>query len=215
MTPEHRRLREQLGALALGQLKASEARPLETHLEGCETCRADYAEIAPLAGMLAGVDLDRMDDEPVPPSDLGDRMIARVATERRGRRRARLVRGGALAAAAAAALVVLVVVLTPPPGPLQEPVAFQSQDRAVSADANLIAHTWGTEFKLVGSGFDEGRTYVVTFRRADGSAVAAGTFIGVGDKAVTCDLNAALLRENAVGVTVSTRGGDTVLQAEL
>ena len=215
MTPEHRRVREQLGALALGQVPATEARALEAHLEGCEACRGDYAEIAPLAGLLAGVEANRLSDEPAPPGDLGDRMIARVATERRSRRRARFLRAGAVAAAAAAAAVILVVTLAPPSAPPQEPVAFSTQDPAVEADVNLVAHTWGTEFKLVGSGFDDGRTHVVTFRRGDGTTVAAGTFIGVGDKTVTCDLNAALLREDAVAVTVSTRGGRTVLQAEL
>lgn len=81
-------------------------------------------------------------------------------------------------------------------------------------DANLVAHTWGTEIELVARGLAPGRTYTVTFIRSDGSRVPAGTFLGVADRPVLCDLNAALLRKDATSVVV-TSGSAVVLRADL
>jgi anti-sigma factor RsiW len=55
---EHRTLREQLGAYALGQLDADARVAVRAHLDGCPACRAELAEIAPLADLLRRVDPD-------------------------------------------------------------------------------------------------------------------------------------------------------------
>lgn len=54
---EHNRLRELLGAYALGGLPDDAAAGVRAHLDGCPTCRAELAEIAPLADELRTVDL--------------------------------------------------------------------------------------------------------------------------------------------------------------
>ena len=43
----------------------------------------------------------------------------------------------------------------------------------------------------------------------------SGAFIGTGDEAIECRMNAALLREEATGLEVRTTGGDLVLDADL
>ena len=78
---EHRRLRELLGAYALGALPGQEAAGVRAHLDGCTACRAELAEIAPLAEALRGVDPDALSELPAPPADLGQRIRQRVAEE--------------------------------------------------------------------------------------------------------------------------------------
>lgn len=82
-TPQdHRRLRELLGAYALGGLPEDAAAALGAHLDGCAGCRAELAEIAPLADVLRHVDADTLSELPAPPPDLGDRIRRRVGEER-------------------------------------------------------------------------------------------------------------------------------------
>jgi hypothetical protein len=70
---------------------------LERHLAGCSRCRELHH-----AARLLGVGL-RARSRPVPPADLADRIVARLAVDRRRRYQRRL-----LFAAAAAAVVILV-----------------------------------------------------------------------------------------------------------
>ena len=47
--------REDLGAYLLGTLVPADAEQMRAHLEWCQACRAEYAELAPVAGLLAKV----------------------------------------------------------------------------------------------------------------------------------------------------------------
>lgn len=79
---EHRELRELLGAYALDDLPEEMRARLRAHLDGCPACRAELAEIAPLAEALRLVDPDALSAVPVPPPDLADRIVERVVEER-------------------------------------------------------------------------------------------------------------------------------------
>lgn len=127
-----------------------------------------------------------------------------------------------IAAAAAAVLLVAVgaigtFALTPLlTGPPLEPVAFSEAPPGVEAEANLVAHTWGTETKLAASGLEEGQNYQVTLLSEDGNPVPSGAFIGTGDELIECNLNAALLRENATALVIrAAADGELVLRADL
>ena len=117
---EHRRLRELLGAYALGHLDEVEADRLRSHLDGCPSCRAELGEIAPLAGLLDGIDAAHFDLPALPPGDLGARIRSQVAGERelqesdelrlrRDRSRRRAAGRGALGAVAAAVVLAVLV----------------------------------------------------------------------------------------------------------
>ena len=81
-TPQdHRELREMLGAYALGDLDARQVPALRAHLDGCAACRAELAEIAPLAAELRTVDLAALSETAQPPGDLGERIRLRVVQE--------------------------------------------------------------------------------------------------------------------------------------
>jgi anti-sigma factor RsiW len=55
MTEETHQWREELGAYLMGALDPDEAERMRLHLEECAACRAEYAELAPVAGLLAKV----------------------------------------------------------------------------------------------------------------------------------------------------------------
>ena len=74
-------MREQLGWYALGHGTPQERAAVRAHLDGCAACRAELAELTPLTARLAGVDPDRLDEQPAPPAGLGDAVLARIAAE--------------------------------------------------------------------------------------------------------------------------------------
>ncbi len=161
-----------------------------------------------LLGMLG----DALAPEPAePPADRVAHLRAQASRPRRGRE---------LALAAAACVATLVAVVTfraitvPPPVPT-EPVTFSQIAPDVDAAGELIAHTWGTELQLVVTGLEQGAVYTVDVERADGTSAGAGTFIGVRDDPVRCNLNTAVLRPDAARFEVTSEDGNVVLAGNL
>ncbi|MBW3640976.1 MAG: anti-sigma factor [Actinobacteria bacterium] len=243
---EHRRLRELLGSYALSALPPDVAPALVAHLDGCATCRAELAEIAPLADDLRGVDPDRLSDLATPPAGLGvqirtavaeerslvDARAARLArrTARAGQRRAFLaVAGGVVVLAAGIGLGAAV---NRDPRPVL-PVALPSSSPSATVPiesltlegtspsspqvqtAGLIPHTWGVEVRMVGTGFAAGETFRAAFRSRDGRLLPAGEFLGTGEKTLTCNMQAALLRPDTVNFVIMDASGAPVLTTDL
>lgn len=242
--PEHRELRELLGAFVLGGLPEDARAAVRAHLDGCATCRAELAEIAPLSEDLRGVNPDALLDVPAPPADLGERIRARIteerelaqARERRDVRRVGAQRGARRLVAAAAAVAVVAAALgagtligrstaptttaLPTPSPSApipiELVAVRSLSEDVQTDeAAIIAHTWGVEARFEGTGFEQGRVYRAAFRSADGRLLPAGEFLGTGAKTLKCNMQSALLRSETTGFVVTDEDGQPVLVADL
>lgn len=236
---QHQRLRELLGSYTLGHLGGDDRAMVRAHLDGCATCRADLAEIEPLGDLLATVDPARFDLPALPPSSLGESIRARVADEREvvesdqvSRRRASArhraatrTAYGAVAAAVAVAVLVGGVVLgrttapeTVEPAPVPvEPVSLSVEEAAIEIESSgLIAHTWGVELLMTGSGFAEGEVFEASFRdSATGELVTAGAFLGTGAAPMVCNLQSALLRAETSEVVVTDASGDVVLTAPL
>ncbi len=215
-------MRELLGGFALGQLDRDATVSVQAHVDGCPSCHAELAEIAPVAAALRDVDLARIETVAAPAPDLGDRIVSEIRRshrDRSGRASLRLAGSGLLAAAAVAAAFVVgarvglpgtTTVAAPPP---VEAIELRSNNPTVTADGGLVTHTWGTEIKLVAAGLDQGATYKVTFVDDAGEEVSAGTFLGTGSRAVTCSLNAALPRDTAARVVITDTAGAVVLDA--
>ena len=227
ISEDHRQTRMMLGAFALGDVTAAEAVAVRAHLDGCAECRAELAALTPLVDRLATVDVDRLDDVPVTPPELEDRVFARLERARseaggaRSSVRGRTIRRRALLAVAcvAAAAIGFAVAWTTKPGPAMGPreaVAVRSLDRDVrDLSADVVPHTWGMEIKLVGSGFDAGATYDVNVITASGRVEDAGEFIGVGDATMDCNLNSSVLRDDATGFEVVDEAGAVVATSSL
>lgn len=234
-TDDHRRRQQLLGAYVMGQLEGAEAAELERHLEGCADCQAEVADLRAVVDLLPAADPSLGTSESIrwnPSPDLEDRVVAAVLPERqnegrlhrsRNRRRFGLWERITISLAAAAALLVaaigLITVLTTPPGPPGlgevEPIAFSRAPKGVSTDAAVVAHTWGTEVDLKVEGLRAGEIYTVSIERNDGEQVSAGTFVAVEAKPVECQLNGAVLRQNARAVSVKNAAGEVVMRSEL
>ncbi len=244
MTPDesqaaqHRELRELLGAFLLGGLDRDERVSVQAHLDGCTACRAELTELADLVPALRAVDPARLGDPVVAPAaDLGARIVAAVTAERQLRdRRVRLVsrRRALTTTMGAAAAVALVLALgigvgrqsidapaaLPQPTATavipMEPISLRSDVPGVTVDkAVLIPHTWGIEVRFVGTGFLQGADYSAWVVDRTGGRTQAGTFVGVGPKTLTCNLQSALLRRDATEFLVVDTRGRVVLDATL
>lgn len=135
-----------LGALPPGQRLAYEA-----HLTGCPACAAAVRDLSGLPGLLARVP----EPEAPPGEDLPDLLpglLARIATERRGRRRANTVLAAAAASVALLAGLLMGGVFRPEPTPAGSPVALRPVAAAAGAgievQARLADRAWGTSIEL-------------------------------------------------------------------
>lgn len=178
-TESCREWRDALGALALGHLGADEQASLEAHLEGCPGCRAEAGLLAGVSRLLPLANPAHFGPAPVPPPELGKRIEAKIATERRADRRRRRVRlglafSGAAAAAAAAVLAIFVLTDDGGSGPEQH-VAFHSLPSGVKIGATLEPQAFGTEIHMYVKGIRSG-TLCQVYMRGPGGAVSAGTF---------------------------------------
>ena len=242
-TPEeHRQLRELLGAHAFGALPDDSAIRLRAHLDGCADCRAELAEIAPVAESLrdADVDVATLATFPAPPAELGESIRRQIGHERalsdararRQRRREQTRQRARWLAAAAAAVALLTgavgtgtvigratapdLAAVPAPAPIpveQVPVLTTAGVR--TGGAEVIAHSWGVEARFEGTGFTAGQVYRAAFRSTDGRLQPAGEFLGTGATTLKCNMQSALLRSDTADFVVTDRDGRTVLSAQL
>lgn len=212
----HRDLREQLGWYAIGRADETQRIQLEAHLDGCDQCRAELAELRGTVARLDLVDPDRINDFRSPPAGLGDEVIAHVlaagATPTPRRKVPAL-----LAAAAAVLLVGLGAgwLLKPDPAPLAgpptEPVTVQVDEPTLNASAKLVNHTWGVEIQLTATGFEAGEAYRVQIVSTTGQRTSAGEFVGTGTNQMRCNLNSSVLRPAAAGFEVLDDDGAVLL----
>jgi hypothetical protein len=218
-SPEvHHRYREQIGAFLLGKLDEGERKAMQAHLNSCPDCQAEVRELGPVVTALADAAPDWIDEDPQPPEELEELTLAPIFGEiHRARRRRGQYRWSALAAAAICVVAIGLAGFTwllEPAVALVEPVPF-SVAPGMEVEGNLIKHASGTEIRLVVSGLRDGQTYRVTLVGEDGERVYAGTFIGTGDKPLSCTFTAALLRKEADRLEVRTPGGELVFFAKL
>ncbi|MDQ4040021.1 MAG: zf-HC2 domain-containing protein [Actinomycetota bacterium] len=221
MAHSHRELRESLGAYVLGHLDPGEAEVVQAHLDTCAQCRADIAELGPVAAALSTARPRLAVDAGQVPAGLHARIDAAISAEAGRRRRTRALRsvGAVLVAASVIVLMVIGVVSLldrAPSTPTPEVVAVvvDSDLDSVDASAGLIAHTWGTEVKLQTTGLDAGAPYRAVVLGAGDQQFPAGTFTGTGADTINCNLQASVLREDARGFRILDARGQVVISSE-
>ena len=213
----HEELREALGTYALGQLDPVEHEQVREHLDGCDTCAADLAEIQPVATALRGVDAGTvLPAGMMPPPELDERIRRALPPVSSRDRRWPVVAGGALLAAAAAAAVVTAVVVrdtTPTPPVIAVPQLQVAP--GVTATAGLVDHTWGVEIKLQATGLRAGERFTVWVVADDGSRHGAGEILGVDDTRIVCDMSSSVLLDDAASFRVVDAAGGEVIAAAM
>lgn len=103
-----------------------------------------------------------------------------------------------------------------PPGTLGaiEQVDLAGAPPGIRIDAELVAHTWGTEAIIEAEGLETGRTYAVTVVGLDGQEFSAGAMLG-SEVEILCHLNAAVLREDVAAIVVTDADGETLARADV
>ncbi|MBB5955499.1 hypothetical protein FHS29_002080 [Saccharothrix tamanrassetensis] len=168
-----------LGAYLLGSSDPAERSAFERHLRGCAICRREMLRLAPLPGLLNQVRLEDLElpfDDPAPHPDLlplppsvPEPEPEPVAT----RRRRPLPAGvGVLAAVLVAVVAVVVMVLRPD----NQPVTWQAVDggTGVTAQADLVGKSWGTELWLTLRHIPPGRRCKLVVHDRNGKTEVGG-----------------------------------------
>lgn len=144
---EHERFREWAAAYVLGALDPDEIRRFEAHLEQCEQCRYEVADLAAIPAMLARIEAP---DRSVPPDAVRARAMERIEKERSSLVRSRR-RWQWLAAAAALFAVVAAVVFVGVELGGSEPAAATAlvvETDSVPAQVTVAERAWGTAIDL-------------------------------------------------------------------
>ncbi|WP_433264127.1 anti-sigma factor family protein [Actinosynnema sp. CS-041913] len=140
-----------LGAYLLGSLDPAERSAFERHLRGCAICRREMLRLAPLPGLLSQVRLEDLElpfEDPAPGPDLFPLPAPEPAPEPEpepvAKRRWPVLAGVGVLVAVVVAVAVLAF------RPDAAPVRWQASDggTGVSAQADLVAKSWGTELWL-------------------------------------------------------------------
>lgn len=93
----------------------------------------------------------------------------------------------------------------PPSGPPGTLGAYEQlmvdEESGINVEADLVAHTWGTEAVLDVTGLVIGATYQVVFIDENGVEYAAGEMLG-SSVPIHCRLNAAVMRDQTVRMEI-------------
>lgn len=147
-------------AYVLGALSSSDRREYETHLEGCERCRAAVAEVSgipPLLAMLDTDDVRALDDQPDPPPLRPEVLESALDKVRWRRRRSRWLTTAAVGVAAALLVVGVVIAIRPetvglhsgtPQTTAQQMDMTKVAPTPFSASISLSGYSWGTRIDM-------------------------------------------------------------------
>jgi hypothetical protein len=166
-----------LGAYVLGGLTEADRRAFENHLSGCPKCRAELAELMPVAALLGRVAaVPSGSDATVEPA-----LETLLSTVRARRRRTRITRWVATAAAvcllAGAAAVVLDHRRTPSVTTAGPALAMTAgQGLTTTAQVSITHKAWGTAISLHAADLPTTGTFTLQAIADDGTAEPAATW---------------------------------------
>ncbi|WP_413320670.1 hypothetical protein AA0Z99_06725 [Agrococcus sp. 1P02AA] len=188
--------------------------------EGVAATEAPRASLEPDAPAAAGAPEAAGAPAAVPASaQLGVRAPRSAKRGRRGRAWVPLLAAACLAVGIGVGAV-LPPLLAPtpsgPPGTLGAIEAVEVRDDLQDGvvEAEIVAHTWGTEAILDAEGLDVGATYDVVLIGTDGTEFSAGAMLG-SEVRIHCRVNAAVLREDVVRLEIRGEDAGVVAVADL
>jgi hypothetical protein len=171
-------LRDELGVYAVGALRGGERAAVDRHLETCSACRSELDELRGVSSLLTVLTVEEAERGPVEAGGAGlDRLLARVAAERRRARRWRVL-------AVAAAVVVLAgaalggYALTRDEVPQASAVTTASAtgDSGVRIDLAMTRRDWGTALTIDVANVSPGHTCALVAVGQDGVRETAATW---------------------------------------
>lgn len=210
---------QRLAEWLVAQVGPEDEAALAHHLAGCEGCAAEADSLLTVAAVSLGADPGgepwRLVRDDPPPTDLADRIVARVAIERHTSK----LRWASVAVVALAAAAALLVVSSRDPASRLdgEPVSFARLAPGVDAAATVAPDHAGSLVELTAEGLDPAVTYALWLTPPGGGyaeRVAAGTFRPDEDGNVDIRLRSALPAEDAGRVWATTPEGQIVLDTE-
>ena len=214
----HDEVRLSLGSYLAGGLDAASRHEVQAHLERCEACRHELAELAVLPGLLARVG-PLIDEEPLEvPATLRAGILSRVRDERRAQRaRLRAWRVGASVLAAAAALLLVVVVARAPSSPAGVNYAMRPTSAAVPLRgvATLMPKAWGTAVSLSLRGVPAGLNCEAVVVTVGGASQVVGNWGSTPTHVVEVVVATRLATSRLREVRVATLDGRTLLSARI
>jgi hypothetical protein len=173
-------IRISLGALATSALDLDEEVHVRQHVDGCQRCTAELAELSETVQLLAAARPLEFPAAVQPDPRVLDGLLAAVAYERRRGRRRRFALG--LAAAAVGAVLagtgaLLIADDGEPAPPEAVPTAeVHGTDGEVVVDLELFVKDWGTSVSGAVAGVPPGNTCSLVAVGADGRREVAATW---------------------------------------
>ena len=209
----HEDFRLSLGAYLEGALDPDEEARVTGHLDQCAECRAELAQLKPLAAVLGALSVENfmVEAEMPPPSVLPailDRM--RAERERDGRR---LWAWRSMAGASIAAAVVAVAAWA---GFFHSSGQAGLQLQAASGNGAaghvvLVAKPWGTAIELAMTGLPSSTNCIVYAVDTGGSRQLAGAWGPTPNRSAMVDVATSIPRGQLSRIVVVTPGGKAVL----
>jgi predicted anti-sigma-YlaC factor YlaD len=214
---EHRVLREQLGAYALGALEPRERSEVDAHLRDCPACQEELSRLAALPGLLARLPPDEAAESAPAPADVGERALVALSARRRARRR-RQRWGAGLAVAAAAAVVALALLAT---GGNADGGGVPLRIEPVAADAGAVAGTawaegrdWGTAIGVDLRRLPDRPSYALTAIARDGHREVAATWAATRGGTAEVEGACAIRPADMAGYEVTADDGEVLVRLD-
>jgi hypothetical protein len=216
---EHRVLREQLGAYALGALEPRERAEVDAHLRECSACREELARLAALPGLLARLPSEEGTEPVTARADLGERALAALSARRRARRRRRRAWGAGLAGAAAAAVIALGLIAVTGEG--DEPGTVPLRIEPVAADAGTVdgsawaeGRDWGTAIGIDLHRLPDRPAYELAAIARDGHREVAATWAPTEEGSARVQGSCAILPADMAGYEVTAADGEVLVRLD-
>jgi hypothetical protein len=155
---------------------------------------------------------------PAPSDDRANVVLLRAEPSRKRRWLVPALGAACLAVGLAIGVALPAMESTPagPPGTLGavEPVDLSDERAGTTIDADLVAHTWGTEAIVDATGLEVGKAYSVVLVGTDGSEFSAGAMLGSAVP-IHCSVNAAVMRADVARLEIRDAGARVVAAADL
>ena len=206
---------EEMGAYLSGGMGGAAAFEFRRHTDNCAVCSQELGSLRVVLDALAALPSDFSLDDSDVPVQLGDRLLARAASEQRRRRLVRAVGSVAAATILAVGAVTVGRHSITRPSLSGERIALAAGIPGSSAVAWVSERQSGTYIQLTATGLPKGR-YRMWFKLADGTRIPVGSFRGLGGSEVLrCPGSSDQARRDIVGVGASDEHGTDVLTASM